>query len=462
MEQDLYGLQASGIDPEIAAQMLGLKRKRSVADALMQQALSPLKADRVAPGGLAVPISPWEGIAQLAKAYMGSKGLEDLDKQQGDLTRQNQAKVTEAISGYMQRRDGTPETQMTTAVDDEGNTNPMVAGRAPDMKEAIKFGLTNNLLQNSPLVKMDAAAFEKSQQPYTLTAGAQRFGPDNKPLAAAGFKPDRPRPPMTDFQIAQLKDMVMKADDMGMDSAGLRQELQMAIAGRDAIKSAQPAPAQPSAPSATANLPPEVVAAGLAGKPFVASQAPGQPVQFGAPPAAGLAPRDARAIQVDQAKKDIDLAGNQTERTNKQSFAMKGINAAIKEAEDLLDKNPTASGLGTIVDSVAGFFGKTMGGAEEAQALKVVGGVLTSKVPRFEGPQSDKDTATYKETAGMVGDSTVPVPLRKAALKKVKSLLATYENAPISPATNEATGTIRRDVPPDIANLLNTYGKPRG
>lgn len=189
MEQDLYGLQASGIDPEIAAQMLGLKRKRSVADALMQQALSPLKADRVAPGGLAVPISPWEGIAQLAKAYMGSKGLEDLDKQQGDLTRQNQAKVTDAISGYMQRRDGTPETQMTTSVDDEGNTNPMVAGRSPDMKEAVKFGLTNNLLQNSPLVKMDAAAFAKSQDPYTLNAGDVRFGANNKPVAAAEFKP---------------------------------------------------------------------------------------------------------------------------------------------------------------------------------------------------------------------------------------------------------------------------------
>lgn len=181
MEQDLYGLQASGIDPEIAAQMLGLKRKRSVADALMQQALSPLKADRVAPGGLAVPISPWEGIAQLAKAYMGSKGLEDLDKQQGDLTRQNQAKVTEAISGYMQRRDGTPETQMTTAVDDEGNTNPMVAGRAPDMKEAIKFGLTNNLLQNSPLVKMDAAAFAESQKPRVL--GRTLVTGDGKTLA---------------------------------------------------------------------------------------------------------------------------------------------------------------------------------------------------------------------------------------------------------------------------------------
>lgn len=436
MEQDLYGLQASGIDPEIAAQMLGLKRKRSVADALMQQALSPLKADRVAPGGLAVPISPWEGIAQLAKAYMGSKGLEDLDKQQAGLASSNAAKVAEAMTNYERTRSGTPAT--STPMSDAGpgdavetSTNLNVAGKAGDPRAAIVQAMASPLLANNPMVKMDAAAFEKSQQPYTLTAGSQRFGPDNKPLAAAGFKPDRPRPPMTDFQIAQLKDMVMKADDMGMDSTGLRQELQMAIAGRDAIKSAQPAFA---APSATSNLPPEVVAAGLAGKPFVASQAPGQPVQFGAPPTAGLAPRDARAIQVDQAKKDIDLAGNQTERTNKRSFAMDGLGDAIKQAEKLLEQNPTASGMGAIVDSVAGWFGKVPPGADEAQALKVIGGVLTSKVPRFEGPQSDKDTLLYKETAGMIGDPTVPVSRRKKALEQVKTLLARYENTGTAPA----------------------------
>ena len=141
MEQDLYGLQASGIDPEIAAQMLGLKRKRSVADALMQQALSPLKADRVAPGGLAVPISPWEGIAQLAKAYMGSKGLEDLDKQQAGLASSNAAKVAEAMTNYERTRSGTPAT--STPMSDAGpgdavetSTNLNVAGKAGDPRAA--------------------------------------------------------------------------------------------------------------------------------------------------------------------------------------------------------------------------------------------------------------------------------------------------------------------------------------
>lgn len=168
MEQDLYGLQASGIDPEIAAQMLGLKRKRSVADALMQQALSPLKADRVAPGGLAVPISPWEGIAQLAKAYMGKKGLDDLDAKQGELTRQNQAKVTESLLGYERRRSGTPEAPMTTAVDDEGNTNPMVPATKGDPRAALVEAYSNNLLKDNPIIKMDAAALAEMEKPRVL------------------------------------------------------------------------------------------------------------------------------------------------------------------------------------------------------------------------------------------------------------------------------------------------------
>lgn len=176
MEQDLYGLQASGIDPEIAAQMLGLKRKRSVADALMQQALSPLKADRVAPGGLAVPISPWEGIAQLAKAYMGSKGLEDLDKQQTDLAKQNQAKVADAYANFQLEKNGMPAAPMTTAVDDEGNTNPMVPAVEGNPRAAVEKALLNPLLANNPLI---AAEF-KNMQPFNLKADESRYIPDAK------------------------------------------------------------------------------------------------------------------------------------------------------------------------------------------------------------------------------------------------------------------------------------------
>lgn len=117
---------------------------------------------------------------------------------------------------------------------------------------------------------------------------------------------------------------------------------------------------------------------------------------------------------------------------NKRAFNMQGIGATIKEAEDLLTGDsgqalPTGSGVGTAVDYVAGVFGASPSGAKEAQSLKAIGGALVSKMPRMEGPQSDKDVALYKEMAGVVGDSTIPRERRIAALGKVKELWAKYE-----------------------------------
>lgn len=65
-------------------------------------------------------------------------------------------------------------------------------------------------------------------------------------------------------------------------------------------------------------------------------------------------------------------------------------------------------------------------GAPEAARLKVVGGNLTSLVPRFEGPQSDRDTQAYREMAGQIGDDTIPVPQRLAALNQVETLINNY------------------------------------
>ena len=363
------------------------------------------------------------------------------------------------MAGYEKTRMGDPGVQMPTAVDDEGNSNAPneVAPVKGDPRRAIAEAMASPLLQKNPIVGMDAKAYEKSQEPYTLTAGAQRFGPDNKPLAAAGFKPERPRPPMNDFQIAQLKDMVMKATDMGMDASGLQQELQMAIAGRDAIRGAQPAAPQPApvtAPAAPAGIPPEVIAAATAGKPFVATQAPGQPVQFGQPPVGGLAPRDARAVAVDKAKSDIDVNAKRKEMENKREFSMGGLGETISSAKRLLGERPTASGIGNIYDNVSGFFGATPAGAEAAQALKAVGGALVSKMPRMEGPQSDRDTQNYKEMAGLVGDPTIPIPRRLAALKEVEKLWQKYDVS-----AKPSGGGLNADEEKELAALRARFGK---
>jgi len=128
-------------------------------------------------------------------------------------------------------------------------------------------------------------------------------------------------------------------------------------------------------------------------------------------------------------------------------FNMQGIGKIIQEADDLLSGKdgkplPTGSGVGTAVDFVGGLVGMSPEGSVEAQRLKAIGGALTTKMPRMEGPQSDRDVVLYREMAAMVGDSTVPVARRKAALETVKGLWAKYEKLnPEAFASGQGTPT---------------------
>ena len=55
--------------------------------------------------------------------------------------------------------------------------------------------------------------------------------------------------------------------------------------------------------------------------------------------------------------------------------------------------------------------------------LKPIADLVLKMVPRFEGPQSDKDTQSYKEAAGQLADPTKPRELRKEAAKTIIRLM---------------------------------------
>lgn len=101
------------------------------------------------------------------------------------------------------------------------------------------------------------------------------------------------------------------------------------------------------------------------------------------------------------------------------------MKAAIPEVKALL-KDATASGLGARRDALASEFGMSTKGADAAAALETAAGWMTTLVPRFEGPQSDKDTATYRQMAGMVGDRTKPISQRIAAMDTMMKMLEPY------------------------------------
>ena len=106
----------------------------------------------------------------------------------------------------------------------------------------------------------------------------------------------------------------------------------------------------------------------------------------------------------------------------------KDLDTAIAELKDitkeggLIDQS-TGSGAGRAVDVAAGFFGKATPGAIASAKLAPIADLALKMVPRFEGPQSDKDTASYKQAAGQLADPSLPSAIRKEAGKTVLRLM---------------------------------------
>jgi hypothetical protein len=107
-------------------------------------------------------------------------------------------------------------------------------------------------------------------------------------------------------------------------------------------------------------------------------------------------------------------------------LAITELESATKD-KGLIDQS-TGSGAGRLADVAAGFIGQSTPGAIAIAKLKPIADMALKMVPRFEGPQSDKDTASYKEAAGQLADSSLPTDLRKAAGKEVLRLMKARKN----------------------------------
>lgn len=135
-----------------------------------------------------------------------------------------------------------------------------------------------------------------------------------------------------------------------------------------------------------------------------------------------------------QQAKNVMAAEGTTDLVNRATNILKGY-ALDDQGNVMKDSSgkpvkaplPTASYLGAAQDVAGQIVGKAPAGAAQADQLAIIGGKLVSKVPRMEGPQSDRDVVLYKEMAGKIGDNTIPISRRLAALQEVKRLTAKYE-----------------------------------
>ena len=147
---------------------------------------------------------------------------------------------------------------------------------------------------------------------------------------------------------------------------------------------------------------------------------------------------EARALQGEIARGNLAIRNLEAEakleakaeERNKPIAEAKESISLINQAEKLLDK-ATASLTGTGVDVLAGAVGVSTEGAKAAAQLKAIQGALVAKMPKMSGPQSDKDVLLYREMAGQIGDSTLPVGTRKAALETIREIQERYAKVPL-------------------------------
>jgi hypothetical protein len=119
-------------------------------------------------------------------------------------------------------------------------------------------------------------------------------------------------------------------------------------------------------------------------------------------------------------KEDAAVVKDRLEANN-QYFRSRNILDESKNIKELIEKS-TGSKVGNWIDTKWSALGGTTQGAAAIAALQPLGGMLLMSVPRFEGPQSDKDTATYKQASADIANPDTPNEQRWAAYQTMARL----------------------------------------
>jgi hypothetical protein len=403
------------------AQILGLERQRKLAEMLQQRGMQTPQGQMVS--GRYVAPSFTQYLANAFDTYTGAQGQRDVDLKQAELAkglRAAGATETQDILSTMRGRQPIPEIvpQGQTLLDDQGmatmGAQRGVAGITPDLESAYAKSVGASTPQGQSLAPLLAKQlmrepkFEKIEQ-YDPKTGNTITGM----IDVNSLKPETTyRPIGVSKPALSAKDMAELADK-GISVGGGQPSGGMPMGG-----GGQPRQVTGDAKYMPANLPTYEYDPSL-------------------PPATN------RELQAQFAK---DLQKNV--KNAKDAFG------SIKAVAEILKTNEPSSGLAeNIMTGTREIFG---GGGEQSKAdakLKVLGQKLVQQVPRFEGPQSDKDVASYQAAAGDIGNANKPIGARLAALQVLVDLNKKYY-------PNGEWDSINLDAPVIKPNMLggtNTY-----
>ncbi len=145
-------------------------------------------------------------------------------------------------------------------------------------------------------------------------------------------------------------------------------------------------------------------------------------------------------LRTGETVRELGKIGKPSGTYEKTREAEKATVRGIGDAESAIDQmlgskqNPgllykaTGSGVGTAVDYAARLVGKATEGDVANAKIQPLADAVLKIVPRFEGPQSDKDTASYKEAAGNLANPNLPNELRIEAAKTIKEIYTRRKN----------------------------------
>lgn len=151
MATDLYGLEASGLPPEMIARLQGLTRQQAIAQAMMQQAQQAPEAGQVK-GRFQGVTSPLEHVGKLVQAALAGQDMRGAQKGRealaGEATQGRQA----AIEAVMKKFRGSPEVPYNDTLGSEPPQGPVDPGMKADPRGAIMDARMNPFLANAKWV----------------------------------------------------------------------------------------------------------------------------------------------------------------------------------------------------------------------------------------------------------------------------------------------------------------------
>lgn len=359
MATDPYGLIASGLPPEIAAEAMGLRGRQAIMQALLAQSQQPLEAPE-AKGRFSVPINPLQGMAKLAQAYIANRGLRDTDKAMGELGNKYQKGIANSLSGYEATKRGAPAVpfvdEQAQAMDLPQPPGLVAKEAVPgDPRKAVTDALMNPYIKNNPLIASDLKEIQETPKTRKVIDGEMEIHQERQ---LDGSWKEVGRGPRFAKQVAPVINNNDKRPIVVTDAAG---NTKLVDLQGNIIKDL-----------------------GAVGKP--------------------TATHEKTVAAQKKLKMDLDAVIPNLE--------------AISKDGGLLDQ-ATGSGAGALVDMAAGFFGKATPGSIAVGQLQPMVDPILKLVPRFEGPQSDKDTTSYKEAAGNLANPNVPNERKKAAARVI-------------------------------------------